>query len=104
MKRVLVAGCVMSAFIATHPTHAQTVTVTEGKVVILAVDPSDLVIQLDKPGRCGSSYFHVQRTNQNFKEMTALAMTAFASDKGMAVFVTSCSTDRNIISHGYTGR
>jgi len=83
---------------------AQAVTVSEGKIVILAADPSDVVIQLDKNGRCGSAYFHVQRTSQNFREMTALAMTAFSGGNTIALFVVGCAGDRNLISHGYAGR
>jgi len=101
-KLLMVAMTTITVFAGFDSVQAQ--TVTEGKVVILSVDPGDLVIQLDKNGRCGSAYFHVQRTNVNFREMAALAMTAFANAKSMALFVTSCVNDRNIISHGYTGR
>ena len=103
MKKLLVAAMTT---ISVFPVldYAQAQSVTEAKVVILAVDPSDLVIQLEKNGQCGSAYFHVQRTNQNFREMAALAMTAFANGKSMALFVTGCANDRNIISHGYTSR
>ncbi|PAQ11584.1 hypothetical protein CIT26_03800 [Mesorhizobium temperatum] len=75
-----------------------------GNIDILAADPGDFVIQLDKAGRCGSKYFHIQRTSGNFKETVALALTAFATNKVMVVFVTGCANDRNIISHGYAGR
>jgi hypothetical protein len=103
MKKLLMAVMTVITLFGVFD-FADAATVTEGKVVILAVDPSDLVIQLDKNGQCGSAYFHVQRTNVNFREMAALAMTAFANAKSMALFVTGCANDRNIISHGYTGR
>ena len=76
----------------------------DGKIAILSVEVSEVVIGLDRNGPCGSTYFHIQRTAQNFSELTALAMTAFAGGKGMRLFVVSCSGDRNIIDHGYAGR
>lgn len=75
-----------------------------GAIVLIAADPADFVVQLDKPGHCGSAYFHVQRSNVNFKESVALFLTAFAGNKNVVVFVTGCAGDRNIISHGYAGR
>ena len=78
--------------------------VVTGNIDIIAADPGDFVIQLDKAGRCGSKYFHVRRTNSNFKEMVALALTTFATNRVMVVFVVDCGGDRNIISHGYSGR
>lgn len=83
---------------------AQAQSVTSGSIVILAADPQDFVVELDRAGACGSRYFHVQRTSRNFKEMVALSMTAFASSKPMVMFVSGCAGDRNVISHGYTGR
>lgn len=104
IKTFLILGLILSAFTGSGGPARSQVRVVEGKVAILSADPSDVVITLDKNGPCGTAYFHVQRTNQNFSEMTALAMTAFAGGKTMALFVTSCATDRNIISHGYAGR
>ena len=79
-------------------------TVTGGRVIHVFADPSDMVVQLDQNGRCGSNYYHVQRTSTNFDEMTAVALTAFSTDKTMTLFVASCSGDRNIVSHGYVSR
>tara|TARA_R110002096_G_scaffold105666_6_gene232439 strand:- start:1790 stop:2095 length:306 start_codon:yes stop_codon:yes gene_type:complete len=83
---------------------ARAQTVTSGKVVIVAGDPGDFVVELDVAGSCGSKYFHVQRVNQNFKEMVAIALTAFSTGKTMTFFVTSCAADRNITSHGFVSR
>ena len=77
---------------------------TSGKIINLYADPSDFVIELDTKGRCGSAYFHVQRANANFKEMTAVALTAFTTGKAIRLFVASCGSDRNFISHGYVSR
>ncbi len=79
-------------------------TTTSGKVINLFADPSDVVIELDTNGRCKSAYFHVQRTSTNFKEMTAVAMTAFTTGKTITFFVASCTVDRNIVSHGFVSR
>jgi hypothetical protein len=91
-----------AATTAQQPAHAQ--EVIAGVIVIIAGDPQDFVIQLDKNGRCGSPYFHMQRSSTNFKEMVALELTAFATGKTMTLFTTGCAGDRNIMSHGYAGR
>jgi hypothetical protein len=77
---------------------------TAGKIVSLFADPGDFVIELDTRGRCGSAYFHVPRANANFKELTALALTAFSTGKTMTLYVASCSGDRNVLSHGAVHR
>lgn len=84
------------------PAEAQ--SVTSGSVVNVFADPGDFVLELSEAGRCGSKYFHVQRANANFKEMVAVALTAFATGKLMTMFVASCASDRNIVSHGYASR
>lgn len=88
------------------PTHTDVggLTATGGRVIHVFADPNDMVIQLDQNGRCGSNYFHVQRTSTNFNEMTAVALTAFSTEKTMTMFVASCSSERNIVSHGYVSR
>jgi hypothetical protein len=75
-------------------------TVTTGRPLEVFADPSDVVIGLDTAGTCGSKYFHIQRANENFKEFTAIVLTAIASGKSLRLFVASCSADRNILSHG----
>ena len=75
-------------------------TVTTGRPVEVYADPSDLVIALDTAGTCGSSYFHIQRTNKNFTEFTAVALTAFSTGRSLRLIVASCAGDRNILSHG----
>jgi hypothetical protein len=75
--------------------------VTVGKPVAIFADPSDVVVQADTAGLCGSAFFHIQRTHANFKELTAAALTAIATGKFMTFFVERCSGDhRNILSHG----
>lgn len=82
--------------------HAQ--SVTAGSILNIAADPQDFVVELERAGPCGSRYFHVQRSNVNFREMAALSLTAFAASRPMTMFVVSCAGDRNIISHGYASR
>lgn len=74
--------------------------VTHGKPIAVFADPSDVVVQLDKKGSCGSDYFHIQRTSVIFKELTAVVLTAFSSGKNLYLFTASCAGDRNILSHG----
>ncbi|WON74231.1 hypothetical protein [Nitrosospira sp. Is2] len=74
-------------------------TVVFGKAEEVFADPSDVVVQVDAAGPCGSKYFHIQRANKNFKELTAVALTAFSLEQGLRLFVASCSGDRNILSH-----
>lgn len=75
-------------------------TVTIGKPLEVFADPSDVVVALDTAGSCGSKYFHIQRANPIFKELTAVVLSAISSGKGLRLFVASCSSDRNILSHG----
>jgi hypothetical protein len=78
------------------------VTVIIGKPLEVYADPSDVVVGLDTAGPCGSKFFHIQRTNTNFKELTAVVLTAYSSGKSLRLFVASCASDRNILSHGST--
>lgn len=95
---------IFATLLALAPGMAPAQAVVAGKPVILAADPEDFVIQLDTAGPCGSAYFHVRRTNRNFREMVSLALTAYATGSTMTVFQTGCAGDRNVISHGYAGR
>ncbi len=92
------------ALLVLVPAMASAQTAVTGKPVILSADPGASVIQLDVNGPCGSAYFHVPRTNRNFREMVSLALTAYATGSTMTLFQTGCAGDRNIISHGYAGR
>lgn len=95
-KALLILAIVGNSFSSAYAA----LTVTIGKPLEVFADPSDVVVSLDTAGSCGSKYFHIQRTNTNFKELTAVALTALSSEKGLRLFVASCSGDRNILSHG----
>jgi len=94
-------GSLLGFAIWSSPAQAQAVA---GLITIIAGDPEDFVVQLDKNGPCGSPYFHMKRSSMNFKEMVGVELTAFAMGKPLTVFVTSCVSDRNIISHGFASR
>jgi regulation of enolase protein 1 (concanavalin A-like superfamily) len=100
-KIVLVlAGAASSAGLA----HAQTPTSHDGSVVAVAADPQDFVFRLDQSGSCGSDWFHIQRSRDNFKEVVAVALTAYSTNRRMIVQVVACAGNRNIISHGLSYR
>jgi hypothetical protein len=89
---LFIAGSVQS------PAYA--LTTTTGNVVAVYADPSDVVVELDKAGSCGSRYFHIQRSSTNFKELTVFALTGFSNRRPVTFFVGSCYTDRNVVDHG----
>jgi hypothetical protein len=97
VRHMLAATPVLLAM--TSPCPAA-ITETNGRIVNLYADPSDFVIELDAAGSCGSKFFHVRRNHANFKEMTAISLTALSVGKTMGLFVESCSGDRNVLSHG----
>ena len=100
-KRTFMA-LLISAIVGNFSGAAYAETVTLGKPIEVFADPSDVVIGLDTAGSCGSKFFHIQRANTNFKEFTAVVLTAYSSGKSLRLFVASCSGDRNILSHGST--
>jgi hypothetical protein len=103
MKKTLVLALLLAVAVC-FGESAFAQAATSGKVTVLFADPNDFVVELDTNGRCGSAYFHIQRSNANFKEMTAVALTAFTTGKTITFFVASCNSKRNIISHGYVSR
>jgi hypothetical protein len=100
-KKALMALLLATVVNFSSSAYAQ-LTVTIGKPVEVFADPSDVVVALDTAGSCGSKLFHIQRANANFKELTAVVLTALASGKTLRLFVASCGGDRNILSHGGT--
>ena len=82
------------------------IQVTDGTPVMVYADPSDVVVELDNAGPCKSKYFHIRRARQNFKELTAVVLSAFATGKRLKLFVElPCvkGSDRNFLSHGGEG-
>jgi hypothetical protein len=69
-------------------------------LVTVYADPSDGVIATDTNGPCGSNLYDFQRTQQNFREIMAIMLTAFSSSKNVWVVVSQCSGNRNIIDRG----
>jgi hypothetical protein len=104
MKKLLLAVVVLS-IVEIVPCSVYAATETFGKPLNVYADPSDVVILLDTAGSCGTAFFHIRRTNANFKELTAVALTAFATGKRMYLVTDHCEggpagNARNILSHG----
>lgn len=78
-----------------------------GHIQKLYIDPSDVVVQLDEYGPCGSNFFHIRRSNANFAELFASVLTAKSKDMTVGFAVTDCTEDdpgvftRNVADHGY---
>jgi hypothetical protein len=107
MKMLLLAVAVLSIVeIVPCSVYADIIGTTASKPQAVYADPSDVVVQANDVGPCGSHFFHIQRRHANFKELTAVALTALSTGKNMAFFVESCSPatpgpdSRNILSHG----
>lgn len=68
----------------------------------LYVDPTDVVVLTDTPNGCGSNFYHLLRTNTNFKEMYAILFLAFKSQTpiNLTVMDECVEGDRKVISHG----
>lgn len=71
-----------------------------GSLQTIYTDPSDVVLVLNQPGPCGSNFYYIPRTNTNFKEFYAAMLLAFAAGKNVSIYIVSCSSDRNVLSHG----
>lgn len=71
-----------------------------GQVKAIHVDSYDIVLTFSQAGPCGSSFYHIVRSNPNFKEMYSAMLLAFGAGKNVSLYVTSCGNDRNILSHG----
>jgi hypothetical protein len=104
--KTLIAVTLTIAGNLASPAYAD--VIVGGKIEAVYVDPSDVVIQLNHMGDCSpfggpnpsSKFFHFQRAQPNFKELTAVALTALSAGRTMDFFVTSCVGDRNIVGHG----
>ncbi len=106
MKRIVSSVFALAFLIGLgQTTYAAVISTAEGHVQNLYADgpddigPNDFVIRADVTGSCGSNFFHIQRNNINFTEMTAIALMAFSKGKTMFFFVASCKGSRNILDH-----
>ena len=101
MKK-LFSGLVLGGIISAAANAALPVWV-QGQVTRVYADPSDAVYVVDSGGSspCGAIFYHVRRTNENFKEFYSLLLTAFTAGKNVSVRVVECDGDRNITSQGY---
>lgn len=70
-------------------------------IIRFYVDPSDIVILTDTFNGCGSNFFHLRRSNENFKEMHLHLTRVFERQESINLEVfNGCEGDRRIISHG----
>jgi len=53
-------------------------------------EPHSFVVLLSNPGRCGTGYFYISRTEPNFKEVVAGVLTAIATNRQVIMTVTGC--------------
>lgn len=65
------------------------------------VDPTDVVVRTNVENGCGSTFFHLPRSNVNFKEMHGYIFLAFKNQTPINFAVQdTCNGDRVDISHG----
>ena len=97
LKRVLamvILGAVAFPALATHEVNG---------VIInrVYIDPADVAVLTDTANGCGSTFFHLPRSNQNFKEMFLYIFLAFKNRTPIHFSVQDiCNGDRIDISHG----
>ena len=88
-----------------------------GYIQRLYVDPNpfDVVVTLfdingnHVIGQCGTNFYHIQKSNENFKEIYALMLSASLADKEVTLSTTSClaspnnpsELSRNVVDSGY---
>lgn len=83
-----------------HATH-EVNNITISRVYI---DPTDIVVLTNTPNGCGSNFYHLARSNTNFKEVFAFIFLAYKGQIPINFAVQdSCSGDRIWISHGSMG-
>src|SRR5436305_13522661 len=82
MKQVntLVMAFLLIAFASGfEPTYGQ-VQICTGKPVEVFADPNnDIVVKLDINGHCNSPFFHIQRSNGIYRELTAMVLMAVST-------------------------
>ena len=93
----ILVACIIALVASAESAKAE----VEGEVLVLFADPSDFVFLMDKNGHCGSAFFHVKRTNTNFKEVVALLITALSTRKSVHAVDTTCEGTRNVITHAW---
>lgn len=98
LKHILVTGVLLGAVafpaLATHEING----ITINRVYI---DPTDVVVLTNTANGCGSTFFHLPRSNQNFKEMHGYIFLAFKNQTQINFAVQDmCNGDRVDISHG----
>lgn len=103
MKKYVFIGLLMLTITGSFSNSAQAAfdIWRVGKATVVATDPGDVVVVLNVAGPCGSSYYHIRRTNVNFAQFQDLVKQAFLWNKTLTFHVIDCAGDRNILSHGW---
>src|SRR4051794_32662432 len=98
MKGTAFGFLLMLSAVSTSSVAYAQVQEASGAILHVWADPSDFVVQLDSATSCGS-FFNVQRSNANFKEVVATILTAFSTTKRMIIYYGACAQGRNIVDH-----
>lgn len=103
MKRFVQTAVLAASLLVAGVAHA-THEINGVMVSQIYVDPTDVVVLTNTANGCGSNFFHLPRSNANFKEMYAIVFLAFKNQVPINFAVQdSCSGDRIFISHGSMG-
>ena len=87
------------SFLLSSLSNAETLSV-EGKVKEIWMDPNRMQVILDKDHVCGA-WFTVEKSQDNFVELFALAMAAKSQNYDLLLFYNNaCSNGRVWVSHG----
>lgn len=100
MRQDLIAVCALLLSLAASSVTAEE-EINYVHINRIYIDPSDIVVLTDTGNGCGSNFFHLSRSNGNFKEMHAYMFLAFKNgDPINLTLYDGCSGDRRFISHG----
>jgi len=99
MKKIFTIGFMLAAIITSSYALAAN-KVFVGSISQLYADPSDAIFRLSVNSQCGSNYFVLERSNNNFEEMYSLLLAAGMGGKNVRVEVIKCSGTRAVVSHG----
>lgn len=68
------------------------------------VDPTDIVVLTNTANGCGSNFYHLPRSNANFKEVFAFIFLSFKNQVPINFAVQdACNGDRRYVSHASMG-
>jgi len=74
-----------------------------GKVKAIFMDGGGLSVelhQMEVPGKCGSNMFRIAMTKPGYKELVAMTLAAYLSNKIMSLWVDGCNGTTNNVYGG----